>query len=51
VRASRKLKKIALSRIFEQKFTIGSYRIGIEHVWCCWKAWKKFGSYVKKLIL
>jgi hypothetical protein len=46
LRASQKLKKVAFSRVFEQKFTTDSYRVRIEHVWCCWKAWGKFGSRV-----
>jgi hypothetical protein len=30
--------------LFEQKFTTGSYEVGIERAWCSWKAWKKSGS-------
>jgi hypothetical protein len=31
-----KLEKLAFSRVFEQKFTRGSYIVGIEHiVWYC----------------
>jgi hypothetical protein len=43
-----KLKKIAFSGLFEQKFTVGSYGVGIENAWCCQKAWKKSGSQVPK---
>jgi hypothetical protein len=42
------LKKIAFSGLFEQKFTMGSYGVGIEHAWCCRKAWEKPGSRVPK---
>jgi hypothetical protein len=42
------LKKISILRVFEQKFTMGSYRVGIERVWCCQKAWGKSGSRVQR---
>jgi hypothetical protein len=29
---------------FEQKFTMGSYKIGIEHIWCCQKAYENLCS-------
>jgi hypothetical protein len=35
-----KLKKIAFSGLFEQKFTTGSYGVKIGHAWCSQKAWK-----------
>jgi hypothetical protein len=42
------LKKIAFLEVFEQKFTMGSYGIKIEHVRCCPKAWRKFDSCERK---
>jgi hypothetical protein len=33
-----KYMKIELTIHFEQKFTMGSYRVGIGHSWCCQKA-------------
>jgi hypothetical protein len=48
MKAPQKLKKIAFSGLFEQKFTLDSYGVGIERTWCCWKAWKKSSSRVPK---
>jgi hypothetical protein len=42
------LKKITFSRLFEQKFTTGSYGVGIERAWCSRKAWEKSGSLVPR---
>jgi hypothetical protein len=47
-RAPQKLKKIAFSGLFEQKFTTGSYGVGIERAWCCRIAWEKSCSRVSK---
>jgi hypothetical protein len=42
------LKKITFLGLFEQKFTTGSYGVGIERAWCCQKAWEKSNSQVPK---
>jgi hypothetical protein len=34
--------------LFEQKFTMGSYEVGIERAWCCRRAWEKSRSWVPK---
>jgi hypothetical protein len=43
-----KIEKNCISRLFEQKFTMGSYGVVIERAWCCRKAWEKSGSQVPK---
>jgi hypothetical protein len=30
--------KTSLIPVFNKKFTMGSYRVGIGHAWCSWKA-------------
>jgi hypothetical protein len=42
------LKKITFSGLFEQKFTTGSYGVGIERAWCSRKTWEKSGSLVPR---
>jgi hypothetical protein len=44
-----KIEENCIFRAFKQKFTTGSYRVGIKRAWCCRKAWEKSGSRVPKI--
>jgi hypothetical protein len=40
--------KNELNTCFEQKFARGSYKVGIGHAWCSWKACEICSSLVQK---
>jgi hypothetical protein len=40
--------KNELNTRFEQKFTTGSYRVGIGRAWCSWKAREIYSSFIQK---
>jgi hypothetical protein len=40
--------KNELNTCFQQKFAMGSYRVGIGHVWCSRKAYEICNSFVQK---
>jgi hypothetical protein len=41
-------RKNELNTCFQQKFETGSYRVGIGHAWCSWKACEICSSFVQK---
>jgi hypothetical protein len=44
----KKCRKNELNTRFQQKFTAGSYRVGIGPAWCSWKACEICSSLVQK---
>jgi hypothetical protein len=42
----RKYRKNELKTHFEQNFTMGSYKVGIGHVWYSWKACEIWSSLI-----
>ena len=41
-------KKNELNTYFQQKFAAGSYKVGIGHAWCSWKACGICSSFIQK---
>jgi hypothetical protein len=44
----KKYMKDELNTHFDQNFTMGSYKVGIGHAWCSWKACEICSSLVQK---